>query len=211
MIVTVFTMIGDLIGSRRLPDRAAAHRQLGTTLADVSALLAPDQPFQITVGDEFQGADSDLATLILGGLLVRLRLTDVVDVRCGYGSGEVTMLDAEQTPMVQDGPGWWRARDAINELERRRSARSWYDGPDAARVNAFLLTRDAVVDRLNPRARRLLDGALRGMSQRDLAAQEGISEPAVSQQFARGVGAVRDAHKVFATLDATAEPGGERA
>lgn len=195
----MYTLIADLVASRRLADRDQAQRRVDAALSEVSAELRPRQAFAMTVGDEFQAADPSLATLVLGGLLVRLRLTDVVDVRCGYGSGNITLLDAARLPVLQDGPGWWRAREALEELGRRRASRSWYAGPDAGRVNAFLLTRDAVVDRLNARGRRLLDGALLGRSQRELALQEKISEPAVSQQFARGVGAVRDAHREFSS------------
>lgn len=202
----MYTVIGDLVGSRRLVDRAGAQRRLSDVLASVNAELPLTQELEATIGDEFQGAAEDLATAVLAGLLVRLRLRPGLDARCGYGWGEVTVHDADRRPLLQDGPGWWSARAAIDELGRRRSARSWYDagpagdvsqGPQvpAGQVNAFLLTRDALIDRLSDRGRRLLDGALRGLSQRELAALEGISEAAVSQQFARGVGAVRDAHR----------------
>ncbi|MBM9458361.1 hypothetical protein JK386_00415 [Nocardioides sp. zg-536] len=220
----MFTVIGDLVGSRRLPDRAAAQRRLGDVLTEVNAALAPAQDFEATIGDEFQGATADLATALLAGLLIRLRMLEVVDVRCGYGAGEVTVHDPSRRPLLQDGPGWWAARAAIDELGRRRAARSWYDagesvGESAAagaaaggaaaaaaavgQVNAFLLTRDALVDRLSDRGRRLLDGALCGATQRELAEREGITEGAVSQQFARGVGAVRDAHLVLAAATGT--------
>lgn len=216
----MYTVIGDLVGSRRLADRAGAQRRLSDVLASVNAELPLTQELEATIGDEFQGAAEDLATAVLAGLLVRLRLRPELDARCGYGSGEVTVHDADRRPLLQDGPGWWSARAAIDELGRRRSARSWYDaGPagdvppvpqvpqvPAGQVNAFLLTRDALVDRLSERGRRLLDGALRGLSQRELAALEGISEAAVSQQFARGVGAVRDAHRELA--QALASPTG---
>lgn len=202
----MFPVIGDLVGSRRLADRGGAQARLGEVLASVNDVLAPAQAFEPTIGDEFQGATDRLADALLAGLLIRLRLGGVVDVRCGYGRGEVTVHDPSRRPLLQDGPGWWAARAAVEELGRRRSARSWYDdggaagalgGPEPGPVNAFLLTRDALVDRLNDRGRRLLDGALCGGSQRELAAAEEISEAAVSQQFARGLGAIRDAHRML--------------
>lgn len=203
----MFTVIGDLVGSRQLPDRARTQRRLESVLSALNADLAPAQDFESTIGDEFQGVTDDLPTALLAGLLIRLRLLPEVDVRCGYGAGEITVHDPDRRPLLQDGPGWWSARAAIDELGRRRSSRSWYDAgaadvvpslPEAGHVNAFLLTRDALVDRLSERGRRLLDGALCGISQRELATREGVSPGAVSQQFARGVGAVRDAHRVFA-------------
>jgi DNA-directed RNA polymerase specialized sigma24 family protein len=43
--------------------------------------------------------------------------------------------------------------------------------------------------------------ALEGHSQREIALAEAVSESAVSQAFARGVGAVRDAQDMLAALD----------
>ena len=51
-------------------------------------------------------------------------------------------------------------------------------------VNAFLLCRDELVSRLDARQRRLVLGVLRGTSQKELAASEGISPSAVSQSSA---------------------------
>ncbi|GAA4820784.1 SatD family protein [Nocardioides caeni] len=214
----MFTVIGDLVDSRRLPDRAAAQERLGDVLVSVNDDLAEhplhppmSQPLHATIGDEFQGGADDLATALLAGLLVRLRLLPAIDVRCGFGHGEITVHDATRRPLLQDGPGWWAARAAVEELGRRRTARSWYDAgepsgtsdPVAAgqvgQINAFLLARDGLVDRLNDRGRRLLDGLLCGLTQRELARREGISEGAVSQQVARGVGAVREAHRMLSS------------
>ncbi|MDP3893685.1 SatD family protein, partial [Nocardioides sp.] len=153
-----YTLIGDLVGSRELTDRAGVQRMLGEVLTEVSERLAPDQELEATVGDEFQGAFVGLSDAVLASLLVRLRMLPVVDVRCGLGHGEVTVHDSSRRPLLQDGPGWWAARDALDVLAapRRGAERTWYAGPAAGRVNAFLLTRDALVDRLSDRGRRLL-------------------------------------------------------
>jgi SatD family (SatD)/Sigma-70, region 4 len=190
-----YTLIGDMVGSRRLPDRSAAQERLGEVLAEVTGQLEVVQPLEATVGDEFQGAFADLATATLAALLVRLVLLPEMDVRCGIGHGEVTVHDATRRPLLQDGPGWWSARDAIDAIESR--GRTWYDGPGAGRVNAFLLARDALVDRLSERGRRMLRMALLGHTQQRIAEAEGISKSAVSQQFSRGIGALRDAQRLF--------------
>jgi len=209
----VYTLIGDIVGSRRLDDRAGAQARIGAVLREVSPVVRPAQDLEATVGDEFQGAFRTVGDAALAALLVRLALLPDVDVRCGLGFGEVTVHDRDRRPLLQDGPGWWSARDALDALSRPRRAaeRTWYVGPDAGRVNAFLLTRDALVDRLGDRGHRLLAAALRGDSQADIAAAEGISRSAVSQQFARGVGAVRDAHRSFAEpAEVTADSEEER-
>jgi hypothetical protein len=200
MAVPLHTLIGDIVGSRRLADRAAAQASVEAALEDVSRRLLPVQRLESTVGDEFQGAFASVADAALAALLVRLELLPQVDVRCGLGHGDVAVHDAERRPLLQDGPGWWAAREALEVLgrPRRAGARTWYVGPDAAAVNAFLLARDGLVDRLGARGHRLLAAALSGRSQSEMAAAEGITKSAVSQQFGRGVGAVRDAHDNFA-------------
>lgn len=195
----MFTLIGDLVGSRDLPDRAAGQERLGGVLAEVTALLSPMQPMEPTVGDEFQGVFATLADAVMAGLLVRLALLPEMDARCGLGSGEVMVHDGRRTPLLQDGPGWWSARAALVEVStpRRAASRAWFDGPGADRVNAFLLTRDALVERLSDRGRRMLRLSLLGETQQRIAELEGISKSAVSQQFARGISALRDAHALF--------------
>ena len=162
------------------------------------------------MGDEFQGGFATLADATLAVLLVRLRLLPEIDVRAGLGVGEVTVHDPDRRPLLQDGPGWWAAREGLEVLARprRSSGRTWYVGPGAGRVNAFLTTRDALVDRLNDRGRRMLLPALAGETQQRIAEAEGVSKSAVSQQFSRGVGAVRDAQHWFGVEDGPGPPDG---
>lgn len=190
-----YTLIGDLVASRELTDRARAQERLGRVLADVTGRLRPVQELEPTVGDEFQGAFATLGDATLATLLVRLGLLPGIDVRCGLGHGEVTVHDATRRPLLQDGPGWWAARDAVEGMGARR--RTWYVGADANRVNSFLIARDALVDRLHDRGRRMLRMALLGETQQRIAEVEGVSKSAVSQQFGRGIGALRDAQALF--------------
>lgn len=201
----MFTLIGDLVGSRDLPDRAGAQRLLADALGAVNETLDPEQPLEPTVGDEVQGGFATLADATLAALLVRLTCLPVVDVRCGLGEGEVRVHDATRRPLLQDGPGWWAAREALEVMgaPRKAALRTWFVAGEgsgaegAGRVNAFLLCRDQLVDRLNDRGRRMLRASLLGATQREIARAEGISESGVSQQFGRGVAAVRDAQQLF--------------
>lgn len=195
----MYALIGDLVGSRRLGDRSAAQRRVLAVLAEVDSWSGGLQPLEPTVGDEFQGAFTTLGQATRAALVVRLGVLPVVDVRCGIGFGEATVFDPDRRPLLQDGPAWWAAREALERMApRRRSAvRTWYVGPDAAVANAHLLCRDALVDRLGERGWRMLRLSLRGESQQRIAETEGITKSAVSQQFARGIGAVRDAQALL--------------
>jgi SatD family (SatD) len=198
MTEPVFTLIGDLVGSRTTPDRFAVQGALHAALEEVNAHLTPQQRFEPTVGDEYQGACSTLADAARAALLVRLALLPGADARCGIGHGEVTVHDASRRPLLQDGPGWWSARAAIESLAvGRGTRRTAFSGPDAPAVNAFLLCRDQLVEHLNDRGRRILRLALLGHPQKDIAQIEQVTRSAVSQQFSRGVGAIVDAHRIL--------------
>ena len=204
MVDAVYTVLGDLVGSRSLPDRAAVHERLARALDEVNSSLLPTEPFAPTVGDEYQGACDGLPDAVLAGLLVRLALLPEADVRCGIGHGPVTVYDDRRHPPLQDGPGWWTAREAIEVIGApRESRRTWFVDDDlghAALVNAFLVCRDQLVDRLNERGTRMLRLALLGRTQKEIAAVEGVWPSAVSQQFSRGVGAVVQAQRLFASI-----------
>ncbi|MDX6324736.1 MAG: hypothetical protein QOK15_1090 [Nocardioidaceae bacterium] len=197
--LNMFVVIGDLVGSRKLADRPAAQDRVVAVLAQVDAWSHGLQRLEATVGDEFQGAFATLGEATRAALLVRLGLLPAVDVRIGVGCGDTTVFDPARRPLLQDGPAWWAARAALEWMApRRRSAlRTWYVGPDAPLANAHLLCRDALVDRLGERGWRMLRLSLRGESQQRIAELEGISKSAVSQQFARGITAVRDAQALL--------------
>jgi hypothetical protein len=97
------TVIGDVVGSRRAPDRRALHRRLADALTGAG--------FAFTVGDEFQGAHPTVGAAIDAALRVRLAVTPEIDIRFGIGWGPVAVLDTATG--IQDGPGWWAARAAI--------------------------------------------------------------------------------------------------
>ena len=186
------TLIGDIVGSRRARDRPALHRRVATALRQV-ADGALDPP-AFTVGDEFQGSYPSLGAAIDAALTVRLLLAPETDVRFGIGWGTVAVLDADAG--IQDGPGWWTARAAIQqtaEAQRQpgftlvRTTFRADDGTraDAAAVNAALICRDHLLGSLDERSLRIVRGLMTGRTKKELAAAEGVSPSAVSQRAAR--------------------------
>lgn len=199
------TLIGDVIGSRKFAS-AVGRRRLQKAIREVLDRVGGDrkavQALEPTIGDEFQGVFLSLADASRATLLIRLELLASVgaDSRYGLGRGEFTVLDDSRAPVSQDGPGWWAARAAIERAKSegassrtafvRTRMQTWR--PDAAppscdvdaTVNAFLTCRDSIVQRMSDRGRRLLLGLMRGRSQRELAAAEGITQSAVSQALA---------------------------
>jgi hypothetical protein len=184
------TLIGDVVGSRSLADRAGVHRLLNRALRDLTD-VAIDPP-AFTVGDEFQGAFTSVGLAIDAALSIRLAIAPGIDVRFGLGWGAVTMLD--KTAGIQDGPGWWAAREAIEwtasaqrqpglNLVRTSFRADGRDDVDA--VNAALICRDHLIGSLDDRSIRILKGLLSNHTKKDIAEQEGISASAVSQRAGR--------------------------
>jgi hypothetical protein len=186
------TLIGDVVGSRRAADRSELHQIVANALRQV-ADDAIDPP-AFTVGDEFQGSYPTVGAAIDAALSLRLAVGPEIDVRFGIGWGAVTILDADAG--IQDGPGWWTAREAIQqtaEAQRqpgfalvRTTFRADDDTrTDVAAVNAALICRDHLLGSLDERSLRIVRGLMTGRTKRELAAAEGISASAVSQRASR--------------------------
>ena len=186
------TLIGDVVGSRTAPDRSGLHEQLAGTLAGANARLRPTVPLRITVADEFQGCFSTVGEAVHASLWLSLHLAPA-QLRHGIGWGTAAVLSDE--PRVEDGPGWWVARAAIEAVKAdaaragTRLLRTAYrraedtDGPDPGPVNAALMCRDQMMGSVSERSLRLLRGTLDGRTQAELAGDEGVSASAVSQRM----------------------------
>lgn len=186
------TLIGDVVGSRTVADRAGAHRVLNKALRDV-ADEAVDPP-AFTVGDEFQGAFTSVGLAIDAALSLRLAVAPEIDVRFGIGWGAVTMLD--EAAGIQDGPGWWAAREAIEwtasaqrqpglALVRTSFRAAAGSRADLDAINAALICRDHLLGSLDDRSTRIVKALLKNQTKKDIAAAEGISPSAVSQRSGR--------------------------
>ena len=186
------TLIGDVVGSRTVADRAGAHRLMNRALARV-ADDAIDPP-AFTVGDEFQGAFASVGSAIDAALSLRLAVAPEIDVRFGIGWGAVTMLD--EAAGIQDGPGWWAAREAIEwtasaqrqpglALVRTSFRAAGETRTDIDAINAALICRDHLLGSLDDRSTRIVKALLENQTKKDIAAAEGISPSAVSQRSGR--------------------------
>jgi hypothetical protein len=206
-------VIGDVVGSRSHPDRARLQAAVVAALAEADSRVPVAQASRPTIGDEFQALFFDLPSALEVTLMVRLILREEADVRFGVGWGALSLRDERAAPFGQDGPAWWAARAAIQDLRRRSAApgsprglRTAFRVDETATapasweglVNALLTCRDEIVSSMDGRDARLLLGLIDGRGQDELARSEGVSQPAVSQRLHRnGSYAVLDAHRLL--------------
>ena len=191
-------VIADIVGSRRLSDRSRSQATIERVIAAVDGELPVARTgMRATFADEFQAVFASLDDALAWVLLLQLALPEAEQLRFGLGIGEMGSVDSA-SPDISDGPGWWRARDAIEEVHaladravpRARTRIVGSGEEDDAMIdrirmaNAYLLARDEIVGAMSERARRLTFGRCLGRTQRALAAEEGITQSAVSQLLA---------------------------
>jgi hypothetical protein len=189
------TVIGDLVGSRKATDRPALHARLKKALQQTNARIPAATPLAVTVGDEFQGAYVRLGDALHATLRVYLALMPDHEIRFGIGWGEVTTLDRDG---IEDGPGWWSARNAIVRVHDRQSRPStralttaFEASPDHLDpvtidlVTAALLLRDRALASLSGVSKVILGRLLDDATQAEIAAELSISPSAVSQRTRR--------------------------
>lgn len=202
-------VIGDVVGSRQATSRSRLQQRLNKALAAVNAAMAPVQPLSPTLGDEFQGMFGRVEDAIEASFRLRVELVGRVDVRIGIGWGTLRTKDASRTPFGQDGPCWWRARDALQELAR--SERSNQE-PNSLRTvcrtgtaqepafNAILVLRDQVLSGIDEVDATILKVLMGGASQQEAAFQLGVNKSSVSRRM--------QSHGLAALLRAREHPAG---
>lgn len=181
-------VLADVIGSRSHADRSSLQRSIEEVLERSHQLVTPIEPFNATVGDEFQAVYPTIACAIAATSYIQLALPPDAELRFGLGQGRTSTVISSTSSDIQDGPGWWRARQAIEEVERLQSnrphARTWFitENPDAESLaNAYLLLRDFVIGTMSVSAKRYAQKSMEGLTQKDIAQEAGVSPSAVSQ------------------------------
>ena len=112
-------IIGDIIDSKKMNDRKSIQIKLNDVLSKINEKYASEiaAKFMITLGDEFQG-------LLFNGKYTMDIIEQIqremhpVRIRFGIGVGEITTDINSEMAIGADGPGYYKAREAIEELKR---------------------------------------------------------------------------------------------
>ena len=181
-------LLVDVVSSR-VGDRRALHRSLLAAAEATNARWPGDQALHPTVADEMQGVYPTLGAALGAAFTLRLSLLPDRDVRCGVGGGEVTVIDPERD--IQDGAGWWLAREAVDWVAAQAQRKGFASARTAIRDGrpGAIPQADALVRLVDSRLAQLSDAALgtlaglwAGLDNAAIARREGITPSANSQR-----------------------------
>lgn len=184
---TRFALIGDIVGSRDLKDRAAAQRTLQTSLAALNQLAKDGgcregmaAALKLTAGDEVQALLLDPAVAV--DIIVRIAddLHPAV-LAWGLGAGPLS-TDEHEDVAVLDGPCFHRARRAVEAAGRERAwvSAAGFAPPHEEALSALFRLMGAIRSRWKPAQLRYIRGA-RDRLQQDVAELHGVDESTVSK------------------------------
>ncbi len=186
-------VIIDIVGSRNLADRKGMQKQIHAIFSRVDEAIAPRRELWATVGDEFQVVYASASEAVRATAIARLLCTQEADLRFGIGYGEVRTVARGEFGPIEDGSGWYRARLALQEVERMQAhgypwLRTWAtfgeeQGSEQSLTRTHLTTRDHIISRMKAKEKRIAASWLSGVSQREIARAEKISQSAVSQKL----------------------------
>lgn len=111
-------IIGDIRNSRSLESRKAIQDKLKKVLEEINIKYKKDitSKFIITLGDEFQGLLANGRNLLNIIQDIRIGLYPV-EFRFGIGVGEITTDINTEMALGADGPGYYKARNAIEIMK----------------------------------------------------------------------------------------------
>lgn len=183
---TFYALIGDIVGSRELPNRAEVQRRLAREIEALNDRLGDERlaaPLRLVAGDELQAllADPAAAVEIAVGLADALH---PVALRWGLGAGP---LDTDLDPDVSllDGPCFHRARRA---LDAAADDDTWlraegFPAPYSATVSALFRLMGAIrSDWTETQARYVRE--VRGRLQKEVAERFDVNRSTVSRALA---------------------------
>lgn len=113
----VVALIGDLVASKAVPQRAAFQRRLAKVLSrttEEARVLA--SPFTLTLGDEFQ-AVYRRADTVLADIVHIMAEIHPVRTRFALGVGELSTKINPAQALGMDGPAFHQARAALTGLK----------------------------------------------------------------------------------------------
>ena len=180
--MSYFAIIGDLVRSRRMTDRAAVQRRFSSAVdalnLEVGARMSV--PLKLTAGDEVQGVTEDPEALVD----VMIHLSDALApeaIAWGWGKGDLS-TDLVPDVSMLDGPCLHRAREAVDAAKKTSG---WLEvaglpEPEAQVLSALMNLMGAIRSGWTARQAEVVRES-RGRLQVDVAERLGVDPSTVSR------------------------------
>ncbi|MBP2622463.1 SatD family protein [Streptococcus oricebi] len=113
-------LIGDIIDSKKIADRGQAQEKLLSLMDELNQKYQNwlVSPFTVTTGDEFQALLKPNEALF--EMIDYLSLAfEPYQIRFGIGLGQMSTQINPKQSIGSDGPAYWRAREAINQIHAK--------------------------------------------------------------------------------------------
>ncbi len=192
-------IIGDMKQSQKMNNRREVQNKLKQVLEEINNKYIGDisSKFIITLGDEFQG--------LLGNGVNTMNIVSEIErkmypirMRFGIGIGKITTDVNKEMALGADGPGYYKARNAIEYLkdnEKKKQAiaadiRFEVESDNQAAtimINTILALMTAIKESWSDRQREIIWDMLEHRdSQIGVAKRLKIQQPAVQKSFSIG-------------------------
>lgn len=159
MMYAVITI--DLVGSRKLSRkmRTDVDRRIRWVFNKVHKEFANEieTPFDLTVGDEYQGvlrcpekSPAVILTLRSGLAVAPAKINFIPQFRAAIGLGDI-YIKRQKSARQQDGPAFWLSREVMLKAKEQKYL-TMYGLPDekiANTINTITLLMDAIASRWN--------------------------------------------------------------
>jgi len=192
-------IVGDIKKSKKIDNRSEVQNKLKQVLEEINNKYKSDvsAKFIITLGDEFQG--------LLGNGINTIKIISEIErkmypikMRFGVGIGKITTEVNKEMALGADGPGYYKARNAIEYLkdnEKKKQAiaadiRFEVESDNQATtlmLNTISALMTAIKESWSDRQREIIWNMLEYQdSQIDVAKRLKIQQPAVQKSFSNG-------------------------
>lgn len=177
-----FALIGDLVSSRELTDRADVQERFNNAIRSVADIVDGQlvAPLKLTAGDEVQGLMEsphvvvDIITHVSEALIP-------VRISWGLGFGDLATGLAEDVALL-DGPCFHRAREAVRFAKKRSNSLEvrGLEPPIGEALSAIMNLVGAIRSSWTTKQAEAV-AATRGMSQAEAAESLGIDPSTISR------------------------------
>lgn len=192
-------IIGDIKNSRKILDRKEVQNKLKQILNEINDKYNSDisSKFILTLGDEFQGllGDGNNALNIVSEIERRMY---PIRIRFGIGIGQIHTDINKEMALGADGPGYHKARSAIEYLKENEKKKQAIhsnirievesDSQETAMMlNTILALMTSIEETWSDRQREIIWDMLEHQdSQLNVAKRLNIQQPAVQKSLSKG-------------------------